>query len=63
MTRSPARPRKAGRVVRRLTISAALDVHAAEALELEIRHLARRHRVAITWRRGAARPTRPPASA
>jgi len=55
MTRPPPRPRKAGRVLRRFTIRAALDVHAAEALELEIRHLARRHGVEVSWRRAATR--------
>jgi hypothetical protein len=38
-------------IVRHLTVVGELDVHAAEALELEIRQLATRHGVEITTRR------------
>jgi hypothetical protein len=58
MIRSPARTKTTGRIVRRLAIVGVLDVHAAEALELEIRRLAKRYRVEITWRRAAARDKR-----
>jgi hypothetical protein len=55
MIRSRARTKTAGRIVRRFTIVGVLDVHAAEALEVEIRRLAKRHGVEITWRRAATR--------
>jgi len=49
----PARKKKAETPIRRFHITGQLDVHAIEALQLEIRQLALRYGVEITTLRAA----------